>query len=94
MNKKHRQVVGKQYFLTPGDKESHRGSASLWYQVCEGKEQIFLRLFSDTAERVGGNIESKRSASPYHHTAPYTSPGKQTASQMHRFLSWNIKREE
>ena len=24
-------------------------------------------VFSDTAEGVGGNIESKRSASPYHH---------------------------
>lgn len=71
----------------PGDKQSHQGQTRLQYEVCKGKEQIFLRLFCDTAQGVGGNIESKRNASPYRHTAPYTSPGKQTASQMHRFPS-------
>lgn len=61
---------------TPADKQSPGGWARLWHPVCEGKEQIFPRLFSDTAERVGGNIESKRSASPYHHQGSLHFPRK------------------
>lgn len=71
----------------------HRGWASLWHWICGGKEQIFPRLFPDTAEWVGGNTESKGVHLHATATAPHTSPGKQTDSQMHWFLSWNIKRE-
>lgn len=55
--------------------------------VWGGKEQILLRLFS-APRRAWVAILSLNGAHLHATTgAPYTSPGKQTASQMHPFLS-------
>lgn len=50
----------------PADEQSPEGPAGLRHPVWEGKEHSRLRLLSAAAQGVGGNIESKRSASPNH----------------------------
>lgn len=76
--------VGNQSFLTAADQRPG-------WPVWEEKEQIFLKLFSELLRAWVAILSLNGTHLHATTSASYTSPGKQTASQMHPFLSWNIK---